>query len=41
MAELHSTPSLNFRETPSQSCPSSWSAKTTSLTSSYTEAPCP
>ncbi|CAO0824570.1 hypothetical protein DFAR_710033 [Desulfarculales bacterium] len=34
-------PSLSFRETPSQSCPSSWPARTTSPTSSYTEPPCP
>ncbi|CAO0822052.1 hypothetical protein DFAR_2800013 [Desulfarculales bacterium] len=35
------TPSLSFRETPSQSCPSSWPARTTSPTSSYTKPPCP
>ncbi|CAO0822804.1 hypothetical protein DFAR_320006 [Desulfarculales bacterium] len=28
------TPSLSFRETPNQSCPSSWPARTTSPTSS-------
>ncbi|CAO0819652.1 hypothetical protein DFAR_620009 [Desulfarculales bacterium] len=35
------TPSLSFREAPSQSCPSSWPARTTSATSSYTGPPCP
>ncbi|CAO0820624.1 hypothetical protein DFAR_1760005 [Desulfarculales bacterium] len=35
------TSSLNFREAPSQSCPSSWPARTISPTSSYTKPPCP